>query len=275
MLYWLSAFSDTIGPLNVLRYITFRTGGAMFTAFVLVFLTPYVSAALRVRRVRPIPSTGLLILSAVLIATLLWVNPANRYVSIVLAVTLGFGLIGLRDDYLEATQQFGLSNKARIAAGAAIASLGCLALMQSAPVAGMPFGEDFDFRWLYIPIGALIIVLVGNIVDLVDRLHGSVIGPLVLAALGFGFFFFLAGNSVFAAYMNFQYVPGIGEFAVLCGALTGAGMGFLSFNAPPARKFIGATGSLALGGMFGAMTMVARREAVLVMIQGLFVPAQG
>jgi phospho-N-acetylmuramoyl-pentapeptide-transferase len=276
MLYWLSAFSDAIAPLNVLRYISFRTGGAMITAFVvLFFLAPYLSAALRIRHVQPIHPTGLLILSAVLIATLLWANPANPYVWIVLAVTLGLGLLGLRDDYLEAAQQFGLSNKVRIAAAAGIASLGCLALMQSAPVVGMPFGKDFDFRWLHIPIGALIIVALGNIVDLVERRHGSVIGLLVLVALGFGFFSFFAGNPVFAAYLNIQYVRGIGEFAVLCGALTGAGMAFLSFNAPPARKFIGAAGSLALGGMFGAMTMVAKREAVLVMIQGLFVPAQG
>jgi phospho-N-acetylmuramoyl-pentapeptide-transferase len=276
MLYWLSAFSDTIGPRNVLRYITFRTGGAMATTFVLVFLlAPHINALLRGRQVPPIHPTGLLILSAVLIATLLWANPANPYVWIVLAVALGFGLLGLRDDYLEATQQFGLSNKVHIAAAVGIASLGCLALMQSAPVVGMPFGKDFDFRWLYIPIGALIIVALGNIVDLVERRHGSVIDLLVLVALGFGFFSFFAGNPVFAAYLSIQYVRGIGEFAVLCGALTGAGMGFLSFNAPPARKFIGATGSLALGGMFGAMTVVAKRDAVLAMLYGLFVPAQG
>jgi phospho-N-acetylmuramoyl-pentapeptide-transferase len=276
MLYWLSAFSDAIAPLNQLRYISFRTGGAMITAFVLVFLlAPYINALLRGRQVPPIHPTGLLILSAVLIATLLWVNPANRYVWIVLAVTLSFGLIGLRDDYLEATQQFGLSNKLRIAAAVGIASLGCLALMQSAPAAGMPFGKDLDFRWLYIPMGALMIVAVGNIVNLADKLHGSVVGPLVLVALGFGFILYFAGNPILANYFNVRYVRGIGELAVLCGALTGAGLGFLWFNAPRASTFIGATGSLALGGMFGAMTMAVEREAVLVMIQGLFVSAQG
>jgi|SRR5262245_11682718 len=269
MLYWLSAFSDAIAPLNNLRYISFRTGAAMASAFALVFLlAPYINALQRARQVPPIHPTGLLILPAVLIPAVLWANPANLYVWIVLAVAFGFGLIGLRDDYLEATQQFGVSNKLRIAAAAGIASLGCLALMQSAPAAGMLFGKDFDFRWLYVPIGALMIVAVGNIVNLADRLHGSVVGPLVLVALGFGFFSYVAGNAVFADYLNITYVRGVGEFAVLCGALTGAGMGFLSTNAPPARKFIGATGSLALGGMFGAMTVVAK-------IQGLFVPVQG
>jgi phospho-N-acetylmuramoyl-pentapeptide-transferase len=281
MLYWLSAFSDAIGPLNVLRYITFRTGGAMATAFVLVFLlAPYISALLRVRQVRPIHPTGLLILSAVLIATLLWANPANRYVWIVLAVALGFGLIGFRDDYLEAARQSSLSNKVRIAIAAAIASLSCLALMrvgppQSAASLAAALGSEFDVAWLYIPIGALIIVAVGNIVDLADRLRWDVIRPLLLVALGVGFISYIAGNRVFADYLNVRYVPGMGEFAVLCGALTGAGMGFLSVNAPPATMFIGATGSLALGGMFGAMTVVAKREALLAMIHGLFVPAQG
>jgi phospho-N-acetylmuramoyl-pentapeptide-transferase len=277
MLYWLSAFSDAIAPLNQLRYISFRTGGAMVTAFVLVFLlAPYINALLRARQVPPTHTTGLLILSAVLIASVLWANPANRYVWIVLAVTLSFGLIGLRDDYLEATQQFGLSNKLRIAAAAGIASLGCLALMQSAPAAGMPFGKDFDFRWLYVPIGALIIVAAARIVNLADRLHGRVIGPVLLLALTFGFILYFAGNPVLAQYfLNTRYVPGIGELAVLCGAVTGAGLGFLWFNATPSPMFIGATASLALGGMFGAMALAAKHQAVMAMIHGLFVPAQG
>src|SRR5215475_1414363 len=133
MLYWLSAFSDTIEPLNVLRYITFRTGGAMFTALVLAFLfAPYIIAMLRARQVRMIRPAGLIMLSALVISTLLWSNPANRYVWIVLGVTVGFGLIGLREDYVAAWRS-SLSDKVRIAVAAGIASLACLALMRLGP----------------------------------------------------------------------------------------------------------------------------------------------
>jgi phospho-N-acetylmuramoyl-pentapeptide-transferase len=281
MLYWLSAFSDTIGPLNVLRYITFRTGGAMFTALVLVFLlAPYVMAVLGVRQVRPMRSAGLIILSALLIATLLWANLANGYVWIVLAVALGFGFVGLRDDYLEAARQSGLSVKVRIALAAGIASVACLALVhlgrpQTATSLSVPFGKEFDLGWLYIPLAAFIIVAAGNIVNLADRLYGFVIGPLLLVGLSFGLISWFAGNSVLAHYLNIRFVPGVGELAVLCGAVTGAGLGFFWFNAPPASIFLGATGSLALGGMFGAVAVATKHEVVLAVIYGLFVTALG
>jgi phospho-N-acetylmuramoyl-pentapeptide-transferase len=281
MLYWLSAFSDAIGPLNVLRYITFRTGGAMFTALVLVFLlTPYVMAVLGIRQVRPMRSAGLIILSALLIATLLWANLANRYVWIVLAVALGFSFVELRDDYLEAARQSGLSVKVRIALAAGIASVACLALVhlgrpQTATSLSAPFGKEFDLGWLYIPLAAFIIVAAGNIVNLADRLYGFVISPLLLVGLSFGLISWFAGNAVFADYLNIRFVPGVGELAVLCGAVTGAGLGFLWFNAPPASIFLGATGSLALGGMFGAVAVATKHEVVLAVIYGLFVTALG
>jgi phospho-N-acetylmuramoyl-pentapeptide-transferase len=281
MLYWLSAFSDTIGPLNVLRYITFRTGGAMFTALLLVFLlTPYVMAVLRVRQVRPMRSAGLIILSALLIATLLWANLANRYVWIVLAVALGFGLVGLREDYLEAARQTGLSGKIGVAITAGIALVACLALVhlgrpQTATSLSVPFGKEFDLGWVYVPVAAFVIVAAGNIVNLADKRYGFVTGPLLLVALSFGLISWLAGNAVFADYLNIRFVPGSGELAVLCGAVTGAGLGFLWVNAPPASIFIGATGSLALGGMFGAVAVATKHEVVLAVIYGLFVPAQG
>jgi phospho-N-acetylmuramoyl-pentapeptide-transferase len=274
MLYWLSAFSDTIGPLNVLRYITFRTGGAMFTALVFAFLlAPYIIAMLRARQIRMIHPAGLIMLSALVISTLLWSNPANRYVWIVLGVTLGFGLIGLRDDCLAAARQSGLSDKIRIVLAAGIAALACLALihldsLQSVtPLRARPF----DLGWLSIPIGALIIVAAAQVVNLADRLRARIIGPLLLVALSFGFILFFAGNPVLADYFNVRYVRGIGELAVLCGAVTGAGLGFLWFNTSPVRIFIGATGSLAIGAMFGAMAVAAKYGVVL----AVSVTAQG
>jgi len=280
MLYWLSAFSDTIGPLNVLRYITFRSGGAMFTALLLVFLLPYIAAVPRVGQVRPIRLAGLVILSALLIATLLWANLANRDVWIVLAVALGFGLVGLRDDYLEAARQSAVSGKVRIALAAGVASVACLALVhlgrsQTATSLSVPFGKEFDLGWLYIPLAAFIIVAAGNIVNLADRLYGFVIGPLLFVGLSFGLISWFAGNAMLADYLNIRFVPGVGELAVLCGAVTGAGLGFLWFNGPPASIFLGATGSLALGGMFGAVAVATKHEVVLAVIYGLFVTALG
>src|SRR6266571_3324836 len=209
MLYWLSAFSDTIGPLNVLRYITFRTGGAMFTALVFVFLFGHsIIDQLRLKQGKgqPIRSDGpqshlvtkkgtptmggLMMLFSLMVSTVLWANLANRYVWIVLGVALGFGLIGLCDDYLEAASQSGLSDKVRIAVAAGIASLACLALMhlgaqQRGASLDVPFIGALDVGWLYIPIGALIIVAAGQVVNLADRLHARVIGPLLLVALSF------------------------------------------------------------------------------------------
>src|SRR5262249_54216590 len=156
-----------IEPLRTLRFISYRSGGAMFTALILVFLfAPNIIAMLRARQVGIIHPTGLIILSALVISTLLWANLANRYLLIVLGVALGFGLIGLRDDYLAAARHSRLSEKIRIAVAASIAALACLALMhlgspQSVSSLSVPLVRVFDLGWLFIPIGALIIVAAG------------------------------------------------------------------------------------------------------------------
>jgi phospho-N-acetylmuramoyl-pentapeptide-transferase len=287
MLYWLSAFSDTIGPLNVLRYITFRTGGAMITALVFVLLFgPSIVAVLRRRQDRPICPTGLIVLSALLVATLLWARLDNPYVWIATGVTLGFGLIGFFGDYVEATGQSAFSDRVRIAIAASIAVAACLALMRlgsrpSATSLGFPFGKEFvvDLGWFYIVVGAFIIVAVGNMVNLADRLHKCVTGPLLIAALSFMLVAYLAGNFIFAEYLNIHYVPATGELAVLCGAVVGAGLGFLWSYAPPASSFIGDTGSLALGGVLSTVAVATKHEVVLALISSMFVlkppPAKG
>jgi len=299
MLYLLSQFGDQIPVLNVFRYITFRTGGATVTAIVFVFLFgPTIISALRIRQGRGQPIRddgpknhlltkvgtptmgGLMILSGLLVSTLLWANLSSAYVWIVLLVTLGFGLIGLYDDYLKVTKQThrGLSGKARLAIEFVIAMIACyfVARVGQAPLSTaltLPFFKDvvINLSWFFVPFAAFVIVGAGNAVNLTDGLDGLAIVPVMIAAASFGVIAYLSGNAVFADYLQIHFVQGTGELAVICGAVIGAGLGFLWFNAPPAAIFMGDTGSLALGGMLGAVAVAAKHEIVLIIIGGLFV----
>jgi phospho-N-acetylmuramoyl-pentapeptide-transferase len=299
MLYWLSAFSDVIGPLNVLRYITFRTGGAMITALVFVFLFgPSIIDHLRLRQGKgqPIRSDGpqshlitkkgtptmggLMMLFGIVASTLLWANPANRYVWIVLGVTVSFAAIGFYDDYLKVTKQThaGSSGRFRFLIEALIAALACyfiaaIGRQAFATSLTFPFFKELviPLGWFYLVFGSFIIVGAGNAVNLTDGLDGLATVPVIIVALSFGFISYLVGNSFFSEYLNIHYVPGTGELAVLCGAVIGAGLGFLWFNAPPASIFMGDTGSLALGGMIGTIAVATKHEIVLAVVGGLFV----
>jgi phospho-N-acetylmuramoyl-pentapeptide-transferase len=298
MFYWLSQFSDAIGPLNVFRYITFRTGGAMFTAMVFVFLFgPHIIASLRLKQgkgqpIRPdgpqshlvkkgTPTMGgLMILSSLIVATVLWANPGNAYVWIVLGVTLGFGLIGFYDDYLKVSKQThaGFSGRTRLLIEFAIAGLACYAIavigrMPLSTSLAFPFFKELliDLGWFFVPLAAFIVVGAGNAVNLTDGLDGLAIVPVMIAAGCFAAISWVVGNAVFADYLQVNFVPGAGELAVLCGAILGAGLGFLWFNAPPASIFMGDTGSLALGGLLGTVAVITKHEIVLGIIGGLFV----
>jgi phospho-N-acetylmuramoyl-pentapeptide-transferase len=299
MLYWLVDLSDKISFFNVFRYITFRTGGAIVTALLFVFL--FGSSIIDLLRLKqgkgqPIRADGpqshlvtkkgtptmggLMILSGIVVATVLWANPSNPYVWIVLGVTLGFGLVGFYDDYLKVTRQThsGFSGRTRILAEALIAAAACFAIAQ---LGKPPFATSLVFPvfkdlvvnlgWFFILFGAFIIVGAGNAVNLTDGLDGLAIVPVMIAAASFGLIAYLAGNAVFSDYLQIHYVAGTGELAVLCGAVIGAGLGFLWFNAPPASVFMGDTGSLALGGMIGAIAVATKHEIVLAVIGGLFV----
>src|SRR2546430_8714563 len=275
MLYYLTEFSDKISVFNVFRYITFRTGGAVVTALVFVFLFgPSIINVLRLLQGKgqPIRSDGpashlinktgtptmggLMILSGLVVSTLLWANPLNPYVWIVLAVTLGFGFVGFYDDYLKVTKQShsGFAGRIRLAIEAVIALAACYALVRLGRVPFstslvLPFFKDvaLNFGWFFVIFGAFIIVGAGNAVNLTDGLDGLAIVPVMIAAMSFGMIAYLTGNAVFSDYLQINYVAGTGELAVLCGAVLGAGLGFLWFNAPPASIFMGDTGSLALG----------------------------
>jgi phospho-N-acetylmuramoyl-pentapeptide-transferase len=285
--------------LNVFRYITFRTGGAMVTGALFVFLFgPWIIDNLRLRQGKgqPIRSDGpqshlltkkgtptmggLMILSGLVVATVLWANPLNPYVWIVLAVTLGFGLVGFYDDYLKVTKQThsGFAGRIRLAIEAGIAIAACFALVKLGrdPFSTslvIPFFKDvaLNFGWFFVVFGAFIIVGAGNAVNLTDGLDGLAIVPVMIAAASFGMISYLTGNAVFSDYLQINYVPGTGELAVICGAVLGAGLGFLWFNAPPASIFMGDTGSLALGGMLGSIAVAVKHEIVLAVIGGLFV----
>src|SRR5438128_243851 len=299
MLYWLSAFSDTIGPLNVFRYITFRSGGAMFTVLVFVFLFGHsIIYQLRLKQGKgqPIRSDGpqshlvtkkgtptmggLMMLFGLVVSTVLWANLTNRYVWIVLGVTLMFGAIGFYDDYLKVTKQThaGFSGKLRMVIEALIAAAACYLIISLGrqPFASsltFPFFKDLvlPLGWFFVGFGAFIIVGAGNAVNLTDGLDGLAIGPVMIAAGCFGVFTYVVGNAFFTEYLQLHYVPGTGELTILCGAVIGAGLGFLWFNAPPASIFMGDTGSLALGGLLGSVAVATKHEVVLAIVGGLFV----
>jgi phospho-N-acetylmuramoyl-pentapeptide-transferase len=298
MLYALVNFSDQIGPLNVFRYITFRTGGAIMTALLFVFLFgPAIIDLLRVRQGKGQPIRedgpkshlakvgtptmgGLMILSGVTVSTLLWANWANWYVWIVLFVTLSYGVIGFYDDYLKITaaQTAGVSGRMRLLAEMGVAALATWLVMRVGSVdlstsLTVPFFKNIviPLGVFFVLLGVLVIAGAGNAVNLTDGLDGLAIVPVMIAAATFGLIAYLSGNINFARYLQIHHTPGTGELAIICGALIGAGLGFLWFNAPPAMIFMGDTGSLALGGALGAIAVATKHEIVLAIVGGLFV----
>ena len=222
-----------------------------------------------------------MILSGVTVSTLLWANWANWYVWIVLFVTLSYGAIGFYDDYLKVTRstdrrrlrQAAAAGRDRRGGRRRLAGHARSAARASPSSLTVPF-----FKNVIIPLGVLFVLLgvfviagAGNAVNLTDGLDGLAIVPVMIAAATFGLIAYLSGNANFARYLQIHYVPGAGELAIICGALIGAGLGFLWFNAPPAMIFMGDTGSLALGGALGAIAVATKHEIVLAIVGGLFV----
>lgn len=298
MFFWLSDFSSIFGPLNVFRYITFRAGGATVTAlFFVLFFGPAIINMLRLKQGKGQPIRedgpeshllkrgtptmgGLMILAGLLVSSLLWANLSNMFVWCVLFVTVGFGAIGFYDDYLKVTKQShkGFSSKARLALEAVIAGIACYVLSRYFPphlsnaVAVPVFKEILiNLGMFFAVFGILVIVAAGNAVNLTDGLDGLAIVPVMIAAATFGFIAYLAGNAIFSNYLQIHFIPGTGELAVVLGAVIGAGLGFLWFNAPPAQIFMGDTGSLALGGLLGTVAVATKHEIVFAIVGGLFV----
>jgi phospho-N-acetylmuramoyl-pentapeptide-transferase len=291
-------FADKVSVFNVFRYITFRTGGALITSALIVFMFgPMIIASLRIRQGKgqPIradgPQThfkkagtptmgGLMMLCGIIGATLLWANLSSVYVWVILLVTLSFGAIGFYDDYLKVTKQshLGVSGRTRLVIEFLVASIAAWVIMHNgqAPFSSsltFPFIKDLilSLGWFFIPFAAFVIVGAGNAVNLTDGLDGLAIVPIMVAAASFGVIAYLSGNAVFAEYLQIHFVPGTGELSVVLGAVIGAGLGFLWFNAPPAAIFMGDTGSLALGGLIGTVAVATKHEIVMAIVGGLFV----
>lgn len=299
MLYLLlSPLSDDFIFFNLFRYLTFRTGCAVLTALVICFMIApamirwlkmkqagasnireYLEEAHKSKSGTPTMG-GLMILIAVTISTVLWADLKNVYVWYALLVMVGFGLVGFGDDYLKLTKKNskGLPGKMKLAAQFVVAIIATLGIMHTLPPdmsshVAIPFFKHFfvNLSWFFVAWAVVVMIGASNAVNITDGLDGLAIVPVAIAAGCFGLIAYLVGHVAYANYLQIPYVPGTGELAILCGALVGAAMGFLWYNAPPAMVFMGDTGSLAMGGVLGAMAVITKHELVLAIIGGLFV----
>jgi phospho-N-acetylmuramoyl-pentapeptide-transferase len=295
----LAPLSDELNPLNVFRYQTFRAGSAILFAFFLTLLIgPHIINWLRIkqREGQPIRTDGpeshlltkkgtptmggLMFLISACATTILWADVSNPYVWVVLLVTVGYGAIGFGDDFLKLTKRNtkGLPGRFKLLAQFVIGIIATAIVIwvQEEPLStglAVPFFKEvlIPLGWFFLPFGMLVMMGASNAVNLTDGLDGLAIVPVMMAAATLGFIAYLAGNANFSEYLQLHHVAGAGELAVFCGALCGAGLGFLWFNAPPAMVFMGDTGSLSMGGALGAISVITKHELVLAIIGGVFV----
>lgn len=285
----------TFSVLNVFRYITFRTIYGSLTAFFICFLLgPWVIKKLSAMQVGQYirddgPKThfdkagtptmgGTLIILSLVVSILLWSDLTNYYVWIVLLIIIGYGLIGFMDDYLMQIkkQSKGLSVRKKLVLQGLIALIAGFLVYASPNFSTqitIPFFKNIspDFGWGYIIFAALVIVGASNAVNLTDGLDGLAIGPVIIAAATYMIFAYVAGNIKIANYLQINYVSGCGELTIFCGAMAGAGLGFLWFNSYPAQIFMGDVGSLSLGAALGTVAVITKQEILLVLVGGLFV----
>lgn len=281
--------------LNIFRYLTFRTIYAMITALIVCFvLGPWIIRKLEGLQARQVIRTdgpeshlekqgtptmgGLIILSAIILPTLLWADLTNSYVWITLFIVVGYGLIGFMDDYLKVVKKNtkGLSARQKMFWQVLLAGSVAVFLYIDPNFNEMlyvPFFKNFhpDLGILFIPFVALVIVGASNAVNLTDGLDGLAIGPVAINAATYMLFAYVAGHATLSAYLQIPRVPGAGELAVICGAMVGAGLGFLWFNSYPAEVFMGDVGSLSLGGTLGVIAVLTKQEILLVIVGGIFV----
>ncbi|MEL7345820.1 MAG: phospho-N-acetylmuramoyl-pentapeptide-transferase [Pseudomonadota bacterium] len=299
MLYWLTNFSDGGDAFNLFQYITFRAGGAFLTAllFGFIFGQPLINLLRRKQKFgQPIREDGpeshlvtkagtptmggVLILGALLTATVFWARWDTGYVWLVLFVTVSFGMIGFIDDYQKVTKNShaGVSGRVRLGIGFAVAAVAGFWAAQMHPDSlsmqlALPVFKDVlvNLGIFFIPFAMIVIVGAANAVNLTDGLDGLAIMPVMIAAGSLGVIAYAVGRTDFTEYLDVHYVPGTGEILIFVAALIGGGLGFLWYNAPPAAVFMGDTGSLALGGALGAIAVSTKHEIVLAVIGGLFV----
>ena len=292
-------FTDYFQPLNLFKYISFRTIGALLTALLISFIfgSKIISLLKKIQKKgQPIRKDGpkshiiykagtptmggLLILLAFTTSTILWARLDNVYIWVLLGVAISFGCIGLLDDWLKVSKMTsnGLKSYQKIIPQVFIAIIAAWFISENTPASlqntlTIPFLKEslLFLGVLYIPFTVIVIVGSSNAVNLTDGLDGLAIVPVMIAAASLAIIAYLTGHMNFSNYLQINYVPGVGEISVFLGAIIGAGLGFLWFNAPPAMVFMGDTGSLSLGGVIGVTASASRHELVLVIIGGLFV----
>jgi phospho-N-acetylmuramoyl-pentapeptide-transferase len=295
MLYnLLYPLSNEVGIFNVFRYITFRSVWALVTALLITIVVgpAFIRFLKRLKFGQVIhedveahmqkagtPTMGGLLMGfGVLVAVLLWADLTNVYIWLALLVFVGFGLIGLVDDWLKVVKKHnkGLSARAKFIGQVLVAGTAMFLLIEQPAYnthLAFPFFKELypDLGWFYLPFAVLVMVGASNGVNLTDGLDGLAIGPSIVAGACFAVFVYVSGHVAIAKYLRIAYVPGMGEVAVFCGALVGAGLGFLWYNAYPAQIFMGDVGSLSIGGSLGFVAVMSKNELILVIVGGLFV----
>ena len=289
---------DTYSFLNVFKYLTVRTGLAVFTSLLIVFLigTPFINFFSSKQILNPIREDGpdehiikkigtptmggVLILIGLFSGIFLWGDLKNIYIWFLIYIVASYGLLGAYDDYkkIKLKNSSGISFKIKIISQIFIAVIGILFLSYFSENTDLnnlyfPFFKNLiiNLGWFFIPFAAFVIVGSSNAVNLTDGLDGLATVPVILVAACFAFISYVTGNIVFSEYLQIPYIAGVGEVAVFLGAVIGSCLGFLWFNAPPAKIFMGDTGSLALGGSLGAVGIITKHEIVLAITGGLFV----
>ena len=299
MLYqFLLNFVDSFSFLNVFRYLTFRTGLSFFTSFVIVLIIggPFIKFFSNQKILNPIRNDGpedhiikkigtptmggVIILFGLLISVLFWGNLSNLNILFCIYIVISFGLLGALDDYkkIKYNNSQGISSKFKIFAQIILAVIGVSVFIYFSDYQDLtnlyfPFFKNLiiNLGWFFIPFSVFVIIGSSNAVNLTDGLDGLATVPVILVAACFAFISYVTGNVVFSDYLQIPYIEGTGEISVFCGAIIGSCLGFLWFNAPPAKIFMGDTGSLSLGGSLGAVGIITKHEIVLAITGGLFV----
>tara|TARA_B110000008_G_scaffold178728_1_gene178030 strand:- start:124 stop:1215 length:1092 start_codon:yes stop_codon:yes gene_type:complete len=296
----LKSFIEDYSFLNIVIYLSFRSGAALITSLSIVFIfAPKIIDWLKanqkagqpiredgpswhIEMKRGTPTMGgVIILGALIISTLLWADLSNVYIWIVLYITFGFGLIGFIDDYLKVSKNNhkGLSGRLKLIFQFSIVIVATIWIYMVSDralqgILAFPFAKNYTIYLgivLWCIFTSLVVVGSSNAVNLTDGLDGLAIVPIIIAAGVFGIIAYLVGNTIFSNYLNLFYVEGSGELIILCSSLVGAGIGFLWFNAPPASVFMGDTGSLSTGAALGIISVITKHEIVLAIVGGLFV----
>ena len=299
MLYqFLLNFVDTFSFLNVFKYLTFRTGLSVFTSLAIVLLIggPFIEFFSNQKIFDPIRDDGpedhivkkigtptmggVIILFGLLISVLLWADLSNINILFCMYITVSFGLLGAFDDFkkIKYSNSSGISSKLKITLQILLAVIGVSLFVYYTDFQDMtnlyfPFFKNLiiNLGWFFIPFSVFVIIGSSNAVNLTDGLDGLATVPVILVAACFAFISYVTGNIVFSNYLQIPYIEGTGEISIFCGAIIGSCLGFLWFNAPPAKIFMGDTGSLSLGGSLGAIGIITKHEIVLAITGGLFV----